>query len=86
LTSTLARSGRKKRFPTKDERQLSFGAFYSTKGRLPIFFDPDTSKIVMDSLKWLNEQGAIELIAVVVTKGLVDNFKEYPHWYCTYAV
>ena len=31
-----------------------------------MFSDPDASKIVMDCLKWLNEQGRIELIAAVV--------------------
>ena len=31
-----------------------------------MFSDPAASKIVMDSLKWLNEQGRIELIAAMV--------------------
>jgi REP element-mobilizing transposase RayT len=127
----------------------------STKDRLPRLSDPAASKIVMDCLKWLNEQGRIDLIAAVimpdhihfaacllsttlpslmhslksftsnkindqlggegplwepqyhdhairtddelrervnyclqnpVRKGLVNHFKEYPHWYCAFEV
>ncbi len=127
----------------------------STKNRLPVFSDPAAAKVVMGCLKWLNEQGAIKLIAAVVMpdhihfaaclqkitlpalmhslksftsnkingllgregplwepqyydhairtedelkecldyclrnpvrKGLVDNFKNYPHWYCAYEM
>ncbi len=153
--------------PGKDARQRNLrrgrfshpGYWYfittSTKNRSPVFLDPVTARVVIDSLKRLNGQGAIELIAVVVMpdhvhfaarlqdktlsalmhslksftaqkingllerngqlwepqyhdhairtedelkncvgyclqnpmrKGLVDNFKEYPHWYCAYDV
>jgi REP element-mobilizing transposase RayT len=127
----------------------------STKSRAPTLSVPAASQVVMDSLKWMEAQGAIELIAAVimpdhlhfvvclrdkdlpslmhslksftshkinellgrqgplwesqyydhairtedelkklvhycllnpVRKGLVDNFKEYPHWYCVYEV
>jgi REP element-mobilizing transposase RayT len=120
-----------------------------------VFSDPTASKIVLDSLKWLSEQGRIKLIAAVVMpdhihfvarlqnttlpslmqslksftsnkindllgregllwepqyydhairtddelkervdyclqnpvrKGLVNHFKQYPHWYCVYEV
>jgi putative transposase len=126
-----------------------------TKSRLPVFSDPAASKTVMDCLKWLNEQGRINLIAAVVMpdhihfaaclqnttlpslmhslksytsneindqlgregllwepqyydhairtedelkervnyclqnpvrKGLVNHFKDYPHWYCAYEL
>lgn len=126
-----------------------------TKDRSPVFLDPAAAKVVIDSLKWLSKQGAIELITVVVMpdhvhfaarlqdktlsalmhslksftaqkingllgidgplwepqyhdhtirteeeltncvgyclqnpvrKGLVDNFRDYPHWYCAYNV
>lgn len=126
-----------------------------TKNRLPVFSDPAAAKVVMECLKWLNEQGAIKLIAAVVMpdhihfaaclqsktlpelmhslksftsnkvnglldrkgplwepqycdhairtedelkecvdyclrnpvrKGLADNFKDYPHWYCAYEL
>ena len=127
----------------------------STKGRLPVFSDPAASKIVLDSLRWLDDQGRIALVTAVVMpdhihfaarlltttlpslvhslksftsneinelygrqgpvwephyydhairsegeltervyyclqnpvrKGLVNHFKEYPHWYCAYEV
>jgi len=38
----------------------------STTSRLPVFADPAAAKIVLDSLKWLNENGRIELIAAMV--------------------
>jgi REP element-mobilizing transposase RayT len=38
----------------------------ATKSRLPVLSDPAASKIVMDCLKWQNEQGKIDLIAGVV--------------------
>ncbi len=127
----------------------------STKRRLPVFSDPVVSRIVLETLKWLDEQGKVELIAAVimpdhihfvarlrnvtlpalmqslkgftsrkinallgregplwepryyehalrtdeellervkyilqnpVRKGLVDDIKDYPHWYCIYEV
>jgi hypothetical protein len=49
--------------------QLSYWYFITTgtKSRWPVFSDPAASKIVMDCLKWLNEQGRIDLI------------RKYPH-------
>jgi len=127
----------------------------STKSRSPVLSDPGAAKIVVECLKWLDEQGAIQLIAAVVMpdhihlaarlqnktlpalmhsfksftskkingllgkrgpvwepqyydhairtedelrecvdyclqnpvrKGLVDNFKEYLHWFCAYPM
>ncbi|WP_281796013.1 REP-associated tyrosine transposase [Desulforhabdus amnigena] len=137
--------------------QLGYAYFIttSTKTRLPLFSDPIASKIILDSLRWLNEQGKIELVAAMVMpdhihfvarlqnpalpslmhsfksytsnkindlfrregslwepqyydhairtddelldrvnyclqnpvrRGLVEHFKEYPHWYCAYEV
>ncbi|GKT09324.1 transposase [Desulforhabdus sp. TSK] len=37
-----------------------------TKDRLPVFSNPAASKIVLDSLRWLNDQGKIELLAAMV--------------------
>lgn len=133
-------------------------AFFITtnsKNRLPLFADASAARIILDSLKWLTDQGRITLIAAVVMpdhlhfvmqlhtgtvqsvmhslksftsnkinvllgregplwepqyhdhgirndedlkesvryclenpvrKGLVEDFRGYPHWYCIYEI
>ena len=68
----------------------------STKNRLPVFSDPAAAKVVMGSLNQYydhairTEDELKECLDYClrnpVRKGLVDNFKNYPHWYCAYEV
>lgn len=134
-----------------------YGYFITTncKGRSPMFVCPAAARVVLESLQYLNDQGRIDLISVVVMpdhlhfvarlgntnlpslmhslksftanrvnavlgrkgplwepqyfdhavrneddlmrvvryclenparKGLVDDFRKYPHWYCVYEI